>query len=181
MNIGLTGKNASGKGEVAKILQELGYTYYSLSDAIRAELKKENKETSRDNLIAKGNELREKFGPGVLGIKIRKMVSDKNNVIDSVRNPFEVQELKKLPNFTLIGIYAPIELRFERLSKRKRTGDIKTLKELKEKEDLENSSNDTSQQLDKTFSMSNIVIKNDETIDELKAKVLNMINELKIT
>ena len=40
--IGLTGTNAAGKGEVANYLKNQGYAYFSLSDAIRDELKKED-------------------------------------------------------------------------------------------------------------------------------------------
>ena len=42
MIIGLTGKNGSGKGEVAEFLKKRGYTYFSLSDEIR-EVMKEKK------------------------------------------------------------------------------------------------------------------------------------------
>jgi len=38
MIIGLTGKNASGKGEIARFLQERGFTFMSLSDVLRDEL-----------------------------------------------------------------------------------------------------------------------------------------------
>ena len=36
---GLTGKNASGKGTVAEILKKKNFTYHSLSDSLRDELK----------------------------------------------------------------------------------------------------------------------------------------------
>ncbi|MDO8494013.1 MAG: AAA family ATPase, partial [Deltaproteobacteria bacterium] len=39
MIIGLVGKNGAGKGEVAAVLQKIGYQYYSLSDVIREETK----------------------------------------------------------------------------------------------------------------------------------------------
>ena len=35
MIIGLTGKNASGKGEAAKFLESRGFHYHSLSDVLR--------------------------------------------------------------------------------------------------------------------------------------------------
>ena len=50
MIIGLTGKNGSGKGEVAEVLKSAGYLYYSLSDMLREELRKRGKETSSKNL-----------------------------------------------------------------------------------------------------------------------------------
>ncbi len=51
MIIGLTGKNASGKGEVAQYLKTRGFTFYSLSDVLREELKRKKKVISRNNLI----------------------------------------------------------------------------------------------------------------------------------
>ena len=95
--IGLTGLNAAGKGEVGNYLISKGYIYYSLSDAIRDELRKENVELTRENLINKGNELRTNFGPGILGKKTAEKITDnKNYVIDSIRNPKEVDDSKRL-------------------------------------------------------------------------------------
>lgn len=179
MNIGLTGNFASGKGEVARILQELGFHYCSLSDVIRKELRKEKKSTSRDNMIIKGNLLRERYGPRALAIKIKDSLYADNNIIDSIRNPFEVKELRKLENFHLIGIDAPIEIRFMRLKKRARKGDVKTLEELKNAEELENKNVYTNQQLNKTLSMADELIMNNESKKELKAKILKVIENWK--
>ena len=177
MNIGLTGKNASGKGEVAKILSDMGYDCFSLSDAIREELRNENKETSRDNMINKGNELRKTFGPGVLGMKIRNLIKSKNNVIDSIRNPIEIDELRKLDNFILFGVDAPIELRYERIKLRDRKGDVQSLEELKIAEEKENLSESNNQQLDNCLKKADINIINDGSIISLKEKVLKIIGD----
>ncbi|MCJ7582348.1 MAG: AAA family ATPase, partial [Candidatus Aminicenantes bacterium] len=56
--IGLTGTNGSGKGAAAEYFISKGYAFFSLSDVIREELKKDGCEPTRDNLIRKGNELR---------------------------------------------------------------------------------------------------------------------------
>ena len=66
MIIGLTGKNASGKGEVANYLKTKGFVYYSLSDVLREEATKRGLEHTRDNLINLGNELRKKYGANYL-------------------------------------------------------------------------------------------------------------------
>ena len=58
MIIGLTGANASGKGEAAGYLKSKGFAYYSLSDILREEAKLRGIEPSRENLIKLGNELR---------------------------------------------------------------------------------------------------------------------------
>ena len=52
MLIGLTGHNASGKGEVAKYLESKSFYYCSLSDVIRDEIRRRGQSPSRDNMIA---------------------------------------------------------------------------------------------------------------------------------
>ena len=183
MIIGLTGKNASGKGEVAKYLKKGGFVCYSLSDVIREEATKRDLRHSRDNLINLGNELRKKYGASYLAQKINEKIFSKKKfsqnkiffVVDSIRSPSEVKELAKNKDFILVGISAPIELRFKRLLKRNRLGDAKTLEEFKKQEEKENLKNRTNQQLDETFKLANIVITNDSTLGDLHKKVDDLI------
>jgi len=177
MIIGLTGYNASGKGELAKILQNRNYKYYSCSDIIREECEKNKIEKSRENLINMGNKLREEFGPGVLATKtLEKINKDKKEgiekfIIDSIRNPFEVEELKKNPDFILIGIDAPIEERYNRAKSRGRLENANSLYEFKKIEETEKSSNPNAQQLDIVYKMADKFIFNDSTIEELEKRL----------
>ena len=50
MIIALTGKNASGKGETATYLKSKGFSYYSLSDELREELKEKGIEERRKKM-----------------------------------------------------------------------------------------------------------------------------------
>src|SRR3989338_234154 len=183
MIIGLTGKNASGKGEAANYLKTKGFVYYSLSDVLREEATKRGIEHSRDNLIDLGNELREKFGPNYLAKQINNKIGDSKKlstndhffVVDSIRSPYEAKELMKNKDFILVGIDATIEIRFERLLRRNRLGDAKTLEEFKKQEERENLKSDTNQQLDETFKLADIVIANDETLEELHKKIDEML------
>jgi len=186
MIIGLTGRNAAGKGEVADYLKAKGFVYHSLSDVIRDEATKRNLEHSRDILIRLGNELREKHGASYLAKQIsnkikQQLKSNKNQnfVIDSIRSPFEAKELMESKNFVLVGIDAPIELRFKRLLERNRLGDAKTLKKFKEQEQRENLKSNTNQQLDATFAMAQKVIVNDGALEDLHKKIGRMLGELK--
>ena len=67
MIIGLTGKNASGKGEVGEYLKVRGFLFYSLSDVLRDELKKQKLPLTRENLTNLGNTLRNDRGPSATG------------------------------------------------------------------------------------------------------------------
>lgn len=183
MIIGLTGRNASGKGEAANYLKSKGFVYFSLSDVIRDEATKRGLQHSRDNLIKIGNELREKFAPNYLAhqinIKIKEILknnSKQNFAIDSIRSPFEAKELMKNNDFTLVGIDAPIETRFKRLLGRNRLGDAKTLEDFRKQEQRENLKSDTNQQLDATFEMSKNIILNNGSLEELHTKIDDLIN-----
>src|SRR5262245_28694091 len=135
MLIGLTGRNASGKGEVAKYLEKRSFYYYSLSDVIRDEIRSRGEELTREVLIRVGNELRQKFGPAVLAERIlAKVEHDKHYVIDSIRNPREVETLRGSNNFKLLLVNAPIELRYERLKSRGREGDPQSFERFAELE-----------------------------------------------
>ena len=184
MIIGLTGKNAAGKGETAKYLEKNGFISYSLSDIIRDECKERNLLPTRDNMIIVGNDLRTKNSPNYLAVKMNQKIAEglRNNknanfAIDSIRSPYEANELKKIKNFKLIGIDADSKLRFQRMLKRDRIGDAKTFENFLLDEKKENLKNDNGQQLDNTFAMSDVVVKNEETLSELYKKLDELIKK----
>lgn len=185
MIIGLTGKNAAGKGEAAKYLGTKGFVYFSLSDAVRDEATKRNLEHSRDNLIRLGNELREAYGADYLAKQINDKIKqqlnirkNQNIVIDSIRSPYEAEELMKNRDFVLVGIDAPVGIRFKRLINRNRVGDARTLEEFRQQEQRENLKSDTNQQLDATLGMAKRFILNDGPLEELHKKIDELLAEL---
>jgi len=171
--IGLTGENCAGKGTVAEYLKKKSFYYLSLSDIIREELKEEGKEITRTNLINKGNELREGFGPGILATKTAaKVEKDKNYVIDSIRNPAEAKELAKLPNFVLFYVTAEPKTRFERMSQRNREEDPKTLEAFEKIEAIEAGKGDkTKQDLIGTIQLADKTIENNSDLNELHSRI----------
>lgn len=168
--VGLTGTNGAGKGEVAAYLGRKGYAYLSLSDVLREELAARGLPASRDNLIAAGNELRERFGAGVLAERTLAKVLGPT-VIDSIRNPAEVERLRRRPGFLLIAVDAPVEVRFERARARGRDESAATLEEFQAKEALELSGGANGQQLERCMAMADRRIANDGTLEELWRKV----------
>jgi len=178
--IGLTGKNGSGKGEVAKFLTSGGYQYYSLSDIVRDEILSRNQEVTRDNLIATANEMRAKYGAGILAERIvQKLGPDTHAVIDSIRNPFEVEAFRRLKGFYLLSIEADPRIRFERLSLRNRENDPQTYEQFLELEAREAQTNDpTTQQLNRTAEMADAVVENNGTIEELHEQVRQVVQAL---
>lgn len=172
MIIGLTGKNCAGKGEAAKFLQERGYRYYSLSDVIREEIKTQGLPVTRDNLIRTGNELRQAKGAGVLAeIIVKWLESDKHYVLDSIRNPAEVEVLRKLGNFSLLAIVADPKLRFQRILARKRESDPATYEDFLRLEQAEEAEANTGQQLTRTADLADMQIENNSGLDILYEKL----------
>jgi dephospho-CoA kinase len=168
--IGLTGTNGSGKGAAAEYFISKGYAFFSLSDVIREELKKEGCEPTRDNLIRKGNELRSSGGADFLARQVMKKVEGKA-VIDSIRNPEEVRFLKSNKNFILLAIDANAELRYERVKKRGRNESAATLQEFIKKEDEEKTENPMQQQLHICFEMADFKILNEGSLADLTNKL----------
>tara|TARA_B100000029_G_scaffold178848_1_gene176204 strand:+ start:842 stop:1399 length:558 start_codon:yes stop_codon:yes gene_type:complete len=174
--VGLTGRNASGKGTVASFLKKSSFAYHSLSDTLRDELKKKGLEESRSNLIKIGNELREKGGPGILAdLMIVHLKTLENHIVDSIRNPLEVNSLRREYDnhkFILIAVDAKPEVRYERLKQRNRSGDSSSWEEFLSQEKLEESSNDPNkQQLLATINEADYHIDNSSTILDLEEKI----------
>jgi len=177
--VGLTGPNASGKGEVARFLSEQGFGVHSLSDVVREEATLLDLPHTRDNLIAVGVRLRERDGPGVLARRILPRLGERS-VVDSIRGPAEVEVLRSHVRFALLGIDAPIGIRFHRSLVRGRTGDGETLEEFRFKEERENSVTDTGQQLQRTFELADRVVCNDGSLDVLRQRTRDALSALGI-
>lgn len=170
MIIGLTGKNASGKGEVAKFLESRGFQYRSLSDVLRDELKRRHMKPTRHHLTRTGNELREKYGPAALAERILKTLSESQNyVIDSFRNPGEVETFRRLRSgFVLWAVVASPPIRFRRIRARRRENDPRTLAQFLAVEKREARNADPHMQsIDACVKAADIRVPNNGTLDRL--------------
>jgi dephospho-CoA kinase len=181
MIIGLTGSYCSGKDTVADyISHKHGYKHFSLSDVIREIMKEAGIEPTRENLIMFGTKLREENGNGVLAKKVLdKMEADGKYCITSIRHSEEVNELKKRKDFVLVNVDAPQDVRFERMQKRKRSGDPQTLENFIALEKRESQTSGSGQQLRKTANMADITFINDSNdMATLEATVDNFLEDL---
>jgi dephospho-CoA kinase len=167
---GLTGPNAAGKGEVAHWFRERGFAVHSLSDVVREEAAVHGLPPEREILIRTGNELRERHGPGVLAERIVPRLGDRD-VVDSIRNPYEVEALRRVPGFVLLGITAREEVRFRRSVSRARPGDPETLEMFRRREREENTDDPGAQRLDATFRLADRVVRNDGDLAALHAEL----------
>ncbi|MGD8538570.1 MAG: AAA family ATPase [Candidatus Aminicenantes bacterium] len=168
--IGLTGTNGSGKGEAASFFRTNGYAYFSLSDIIREELIQEGRETDRDNLIQKGNELREKFGANILASRVMDRITGKS-VIDSIRNPGEIEYFRTQENFILLAIDAPVEIRYTRVRQRGRNESASSLQEFIAKEKEEMTQKERGQQLEECMRLSDYRVTNEGSLEDFFKKL----------
>jgi dephospho-CoA kinase len=188
ISIGLTGRMGSGKGEVVKILEKMGFKYISLSDIVREEIAKRipgGRHVSRSDTQDIGNRLRKEGGPGVLGKRVRQKIESMDVdrwVIDGIRNPAEVNELQKLESFYLLGIDAQISTLLERIKSRKRGTDIEDDDVLLAHLEREwgHGEPEGGQQVGKCMAMADYTIENNSSLDDLKIDVMKILAGLNI-
>ena len=104
---------------------------------------------------------------------------DEDCVIDGIRNPGEVEELKK-KGFTILLIDATQKVRFERMLKRNSEKDPKSWEEfLKiEKRDLDEK-DESGQQVRKCMQMADFKLINDLDVEGLNSKLTEFLNKIK--
>jgi dephospho-CoA kinase len=176
---GLVGPIASGKGTVAHILEKKGNKLTSLSDRIREEIKKRGLSETRQTLQDVGNDLRKKYGDGVLAERTSQRYKNETRLaIDSVRNPEEIRVLKKYFDAIIIGVTASREKRWELVNKRKRKGDVTTWEEFLEKDKKEFGKRLHSQQVGECLKMSDFILKNEGTKKELERKTNGLLKKI---
>ncbi len=176
MIIGLTGTVCAGKGRVADYFKERGYAYFSCSDELRAYATEHGIEITRTNLQNLGNRLREENGNAVLanwiGEKIKKH-SVYDAIVDSIRNPAEVHELRTLNDFYLIGVDAPIELRFNRVLARNRENDPRSFDDFLKLDDKDRGvgEKESGQGVGKCLPLADFQLINDGSLEDTKRKI----------
>ena len=166
--IGLVGPFGSGCSFVSNIIHDRHkYTQLSLSTILRSLFTRAypDAEDTREALQDYGNDLRAENHPEYLAeIAWRKIERDsaKNYVIDSIRNPHEVDLFRrKCPDFYLIGVFADRNTRFER-TKTKYGGN----RTLFDRDDERDSGErfDYGQRVTDTFCGADIVLLNDTPV-----------------
>jgi dephospho-CoA kinase len=181
MIVGITGPIASGKSVLAELLVEKGFVRLTLSEEVREEARKQGLPIERTVLQNIGNEMRERYGNGFWAKRLlEKVEPGKNYVIEGIRNPGEVEELRKYRNFVLIGVDAPVERRWEWISSRGKDSDPKSLEGIRriEARDRGEGEDHFGQQVDKCFQMADSIVLNNTTLEDLKEKAYEIVEQL---
>jgi dephospho-CoA kinase len=101
--------------------------------------------------------------------------TEKIILIDGIRSYEEVELFKKEfgDDFILIAIVAPLKIRFERLRKRGKEWDMKTIEELKWRDKVE-----LGWGTKKSISLSDFVIDNTGTLEDLHKKIDEVLSKI---
>ena len=124
--IGITGTLGAGKGTIVEtLIQDFGFSHYSVRDYLVHEIEARNMEVNRDSMTRLANELRSINSPSFITDELYKIAvkENKNCVIESIRTPGEVTSLKAKSDFYLFAVDADAETRFYRIKQRKSSTD----------------------------------------------------------
>ncbi len=171
--IGITGTLGAGKGTIVELLKEKGFAHFSARDFIVEKILEANLPINRDTMTYMGNLLRKEHTPSYVleNLYYKAKESGQNSVLESVRNPMEVEFLRKQENFILLAVTADIEKRYQRIRLRKSETDNVSFETFKANEEREMQSSDVnSQNLLLCIEKADIIIDNSGTIEELREK-----------
>ncbi len=168
--IGVCGLARSGKDTVADYIEsKYGFQKYVMSDVLRDELVRRNRNVSKRTMLELGNELREVRGTDVVAQMIYERCHDSGKVsVVGFRSPAEVDFFEKnADEFFLVEVRAP---KGSRIARADALG----------KDDVSSRDHDDviNKGLDGVFSMASAVINNDSTPDELHLRVDKAMREI---
>jgi dephospho-CoA kinase len=113
MIVGLCGSSLPGRSEIAKLLIDHRFMYYSVQNEVSEDMRSRKMKISPEECELWDDEVRKKEGPAFWVQRILSRISQ-HAVIDGIQHEEEVLILKKSEPFVLIGVYAPAEIRFAR-------------------------------------------------------------------
>lgn len=175
--IGTAGMPGSGKATLKILAENMGYPVVVMGDEIREETKRRGLEPTPENIGKIMLQIREEDGPtAVVKRCLPKIQNADSNVllVDGIRSIQEVDEFKKhFESFVLIAIHSSPEVRFQRLSKRKRSDDPKGWDVFHERDMRELSVGQGN-----VIALADYMIVNETTYDEFKAKCREALEEI---
>ncbi len=184
MILGVTGTNGAGKGAVVEYLEEKGFAHYSVRALLIEEVEKRGLALDRAALGSVGTELRQARGPAFFVDTFLARAQEagaEDVVIESIRALAEAEGVRTHGGF-IIGVDAPLPLRYERIVGRGSETDKVTLEQFREQEDREYTPKDpadpTQMNVLGVLAAADYTIMNDGTLEELHANIDRMVKEL---
>ena len=178
--LGIAGEIASGKGSLAKHIKEkYNGSVHRFSEVLRDVARRMHLEENRSNLQKISTIFRENFSSNILSEVVYHDVSQDEHeviIIDGVRRIDDIEYLRKIPEFKLVYIEADMDIRYERIIKRRENSDDaeKTYEEFKADHQKE-----AEVQIQDLQNYASYKINNNGTFLELYHQIDSIIDELR--
>lgn len=178
--IGITGKIACGKGSLADyLIKKYRAKKFGFSDPLKETLSMYDIELTRHNLQLLSTLLRKNFSEDVLARALMKRAIEAREnivIIDGVRRLTDIENFRKLKNFSLIFIDTKEKLRYARYTKRNQSpGDEK----MSYKDFIKKDNAESENQIESLKQFSQHIISNNGSMEELHNKTDEIIKLLK--
>lgn len=174
----ITGMPGAGKSTAAEVFREMGFEVFRMGDDVRMEAEKRHVQPTDDNLGQIMLQLRQSGGPVAIASLCKKRIEKDSKspfvVIDGIRNMNEFLEFKKLGKSVLVSIHATPERRFRFLQERKRSDSPNSFQSFEARDRRE-----LSVGIGESIALSDEVLVNSGSLEELKSKVSELITALK--
>ncbi len=184
MLVGVVGLNGSGKNVLADYLVDnYSFAHVDLGQEIRDELEKLGRDkVNRMEMISLGNEMRSANGADYWCKKALDSLNSPNIVITSLRNPAEIDAIKKR-NGVIVGVVADQETRFYRILERMKSGrhgsmDFEDFRSMEEQEMYND--DPAKQQVAKCIDMADFSIDNNGSINDFYMKAAEIFNSMEM-
>jgi dephospho-CoA kinase len=175
--VGLAGMPGSGKSLAVETARELGYAIVGMGDVIREETAKRGLELTPQNVGKVMLQLREDGGNTMVAQKCIPKIEEQAStkvLIDGLRSLYEVEAFKAhFAKFTLVAVHASPETRFNRLFSRRRSDDPSGWEVFRERDMRE-----LSVGLGNVIAMAEQIIVNDNSMEQVKAKVVETLQRI---
>lgn len=182
--IGITGTLGAGKGTVVEYLKEkYNFKHFAVSDTfLVVELKKRGMEAHRLNRRFLANEFRAQ-GPTKLMEAVYEMaksaIEEGGNVIIEPQHTVSEVEFIKSVGGIVFAVDADLEIRYERISKRRGEKDAVDFESFKEQQEFEMKQDDPNKNnLAASILHADYVFKNNGTVEELHMQVDEVMKKL---
>ena len=191
--VGITGTNGAGKGTVVeRLMNKYQFKHYSVRNYLLSIMEKNGvNNNDRNAMRDTANKLRAEHSPSYIVEQLlnQALLNGNNDVdeqqqmsiIESIRVPKEAIALKEKGqgSFYLLAVDADPKVRYQRILQRQSETDNVTYLEFLEQEDAEMVNvEDHKQNLKKCIEISDAIIYNDQTIDDLNIQIDQFVDSI---